>query len=146
MWLSIDLCMDLWILTSIPPLLNVPFSLRVNSEVPFTESPVIVALEEVVLAVLPEEASTRVPVKPSPLFQDALWVLGVNMRLLSRFKSPVVVTLEEVHLVVGRGERGCVQIAWDSRETVRYRLWVAALPHFVGELPVLVALEYVGAH
>ena len=65
----------------------------------------------------------------------------MNMRLLPRFKSPVVVALsvhcedvhldgvhlEEVHLVVGRGERGCVQVAWDSRETIRYRLRVAAL-------------------
>ena len=42
---------------------------------PFTESPVSVVLEEVVLVIFPKEAGTQVSGKPSPLFQDTLdWI------------------------------------------------------------------------
>merc|ERR1712181_128282 len=134
----------LWTLTSIPPPLNVPCSLFVDCEIPFTKSPVSIALEEVILSILPKEASTQVSGKSSPFFKNALRVLAVDMRFLARFKSPVVVTLEEVHLVVGGSKCSCVQVAWDSGETFRYCLWVAWLHLLVDEFPVFVALEYIG--
>merc|ERR1719458_328839 len=131
------------LLAAIPPLANVSCPcLAVDAEFPLTESPVIVALEEVILFVLPEESSAQVSSgKPFPLSLDALGVLAVDMGLLSRLEPPIVVTLEEVHLVVESGKNSCVQVAGNARETFRDLFRVAWLHVFVDELPVLVALE-----